>query len=142
MKKFYTLQAIFMALITLFCINPVHAELILSENFDYDLGILNVGETPAQNNEQWFSYSGTSTYIQVVDSALTYPQYQDTPEGKAVQLVKSGADDLRCFPAIQSGDVYMAAIIRISAPNSKTSADYFLALGDGGASNMYARIYA
>lgn len=142
MKKFYTLQAIFMALITLFCINPVHAELILSENFDYDLGILNVGETPAQNNEQWFSYSGTSTYIQVVDSALTYPQYQDTPEGKAVQLVKSGADDLRCFPAIQSGDVYMAAIIRISAPKSNTSADYFLALGDGGKSNMYARIYA
>ena len=89
-----------------------------------------------------FSYRGTSTYIQVVDSALTYPQYQDTPEGKAVQLVKSGADDLRCFPAIQSGDVYMAAIIRISAPKSSTSADYFLALGDGGASNMYARIYA
>ena len=142
MKKFYTLQAIFMALITLFCINPVHAELILSENFDYDLGTLNVGQTPATNNEQWFSYSGSTPYIQVVDSALTYPQYQDTPEGKAVQLVKSGADDLRCFPAIQSGDVYMAAIIRISAPKSKTSADYFLALGDGGASNMYARIYA
>lgn len=45
MKKFYTLQAIFMALITLFCINPVHAELILSENFDYDLGIKHLHKT-------------------------------------------------------------------------------------------------
>ena len=58
MRKIYALQSILIALITFFCVNSIHAELILSENFNYDLGTLNVGETPATNNEQWFSYSG------------------------------------------------------------------------------------
>lgn len=142
MRKIYALQSILIALITFFCVNSIHAELILSENFEYDLGKLNVGSTPAQNHTQWFEFSAGSSNIEVVDSALTYPQYQDTPEGKAVQLAKNGADDLRCFPTIQSGNVYMAAIIRISAPKESTIADCFLTLGNGESSDMYARIYA
>ncbi len=126
-----------LALLTL---NSVHAELILHESFDKAAGTLNVGNTPAQNNKDWYSYSGTSNYISVVEGSLSYDGYAEAA-GNKVELLGNGADDLRQFTPITSGKVYLAAIINVDSLKPSGSADYFLTLGDAGNSNMYGRLY-
>ena len=126
-----------LALLTL---NSVHAELILHESFDKAAGTLNVGNTPAQNNKDWYSYSGTSNYISVVEGSLSYDGYAEAA-GNKVELLGNGADDLRQFAPLTSGKVYLAAIINVDSLKPSGSADYFLTLGDAGNSNMYGRLY-
>lgn len=58
-----------------------------------------------------------------------------------VTLANTGQDVNRVFtPAITAGGATLSADITITAANA--TGDYFLHLGDGGASNFYARIYA
>lgn len=144
MKKLLLLAT---ALITL---STAHAELILHESFDRPVGNLNVGNTPAANNTDWYSFSGTSNYISVVEGSLSYEGYAEAA-GKKVELVGNGADDLRQFAPITSGKVYVAAIINVDSLKQfsstasgtiKANGDYFLAMGDASNSNMYARLYA
>lgn len=129
----------------LFALSTVHAELILHESFDRPVGNLKVGNTPAANNTDWYSYSGTSNYISVVEGSLSYEGYAEAA-GKKVELRGNGADDLRQFAPITSGKVYVAAIINVDSLKQYSSAeangDYFLAMGDAGNSSMYARLYA
>ena len=144
MKKLLLLAT---ALLTL---STAHAELILHETFDRPVGRLNVGNTPAANNTDWYSFNGTSNYISVVEGSLSYEGYAEAA-GKKVELVGSGADDLRQFAPITSGKVYVAAIINVDSLKQFSSTasgtitangDYFLAMGDAGNSKMYARLYA
>lgn len=144
MKKLLLLAT---ALLTL---STAHAELILHESFDRPVGNLNVGNTPAANNTDWYSFSGTSNYISVVEGSLSYEGYAEAA-GKKVELVGNGADDLRKFAPITSGKVYVAAIINVDSLKQFSSTasgtitangDYFLAMGDAGNSKMYARLYA
>lgn len=139
MKKLLLLAT---ALLTL---STAHAELILHESFDRPVGNLKVGNTPAANNTDWYSYSGTSNYISVVEGSLSYEGYAEAA-GKKVELRGNGADDLRQFAPITSGKVYVAAIINVDSLKQYSSAeangDYFLAMGDAGNSSMYARLYA
>lgn len=144
MKKLLLLAT---ALLTL---STAHAELILHETFDRPVGRLNVGNTPAANNTDWYSFSGTSNYISVVEGSLSYEGYAEAA-GKKVELVGNGADDLRKFAPITSGKVYVAAIINVDSLKQFSSTasgtitangDYFLAMGDAGNSKMYARLYA
>lgn len=144
MKKLLLLAT---ALLTL---STAHAELILHETFDRPVGRLNVGNTPAANNTDWYSFSGTSNYISVVEGSLSYEGYAEAA-GKKVELVGNGADDLRQFAPITSGKVYVAAIINVDSLKQFSSTasgtitangDYFLAMGDASNSKMYARLYA
>lgn len=144
MKKLLLLAT---ALLTL---STAHAELILHETFDRPVGKLSVANTPAANNTDWYSFSGTSNYISVVEGSLSYAGYAEAA-GKKVELVGSGADDLRQFAPITSGKVYVAAIINVDSLKQFSSTasgtitangDYFLAMGDAGNSKMYARLYA
>ncbi len=144
MKKLLLLAT---ALLTL---STAHAELILHESFDRPVGNLNVGNTPAANNTDWYSFSGSSNYISVVEGSLSYEGYAEAA-GKKVELLGDGADDLRQFAPITSGKVYVAAIINVDSLKQFSSTasgtiiangDYFLAMGDAGNSNMYARLYA
>ena len=144
MKKLLLLAT---ALLTL---STAHAELILHESFDRPVGNLNVGNTPAANNTDWYSYNDTSNYISVVEGSLSYEGYAEAA-GKKVELVGNGADDLRQFAPITSGKVYVAAIINVDSLKQFSSTasgtitangDYFLAMGDAGNSKMYARLYA
>lgn len=134
MKKLLLLAT---ALLTL---STAHAELILHETFDRPVGRLNVGNTPAANNTDWYSFSGTSNYISVVEGSLSYEGYAEAA-GKKVELVGKGSDDLRKFAPITSGKVYVAAIINVDSLKPSGSAEYFLSLGDASNSNMWGRLY-
>lgn len=144
------MKKLLLFIVALFTLSTVHAELILHETFDRPVGKLSVANTPAANNTDWYSFSGTSNYISVVEGSLSYAGYAEAA-GKKVELVGSGADDLRQFAPITSGKVYVAAIINVDSLKQFSSTasgtitangDYFLAMGDAGNSKMYARLYA
>ncbi len=99
-----------------------NAERLLTENFEYNLGNL-------YSQGGWLKY-GTQAAgpVQVIDNALTYPDYQDKAVGKAVHLtqVASGEDLMRAVSetAITSGKVYLSALVKV---NAVANDQYFLA---------------
>lgn len=99
-----------------------NAERLLTENFEYELGNL-------YSQSGWLKY-GTQAAgpVQVIDNALTYPDYQDKAVGKAVHLtqVASGEDLMRAVSetAISSGKVYLSALVKV---NAVADDQYFLA---------------
>lgn len=99
-----------------------NAERLLTENFEYNLGNL-------YSQGGWLKY-GTQAAgpVQVIDNALTYPDYQDKAVGKAVHLtqVASGEDLMRAVSetAISSGKVYLSALVKV---NAVADNQYFLA---------------
>lgn len=99
-----------------------NAERLLTENFEYELGNL-------YSQGGWLKY-GTQAVgpVQVIDNALTYPDYQDKAVGKTVQLtqVASGEDLMRAVSetAISSGKVYLSALVKV---NAVADDQYFLA---------------
>lgn len=117
------------------------ATVVFHESFNKAAGVLNVGNTPAPNNTDWYSYSGTSNYISVAEGSLSYTGYVNTGIGNKAELLGNGADDLRTFGSISTGKVYLAAIINVDSLKKSLTGDYFLTLGDGGNSGMYARLY-
>lgn len=139
------MKKLFLFLMALFTLTTVHADLILHESFDRNVGDLNKGDfaTIGNNTTDWFWFLTGSTDIKVVDGSLVYPNYVTTGIGrKAFMQGGSGKyKDLRQFKSINTGHVYVAAIINVETLKTATTADYFLALGDMTASNMYARIY-
>lgn len=139
------MKKLFLFLMALFTLTTVHADLILHESFDRNVGDLNKGDftTIGNNTTDWFWFLTGSTDIKVVDGSLAYPNYVTTGIGrKAFMQGGSGKyKDLRQFKSINTGRVYVAAIINVETLKTATTADYFLALGDMTASNMYARIY-
>lgn len=141
MKKFFSL------LLALATIGSASASVILHESFDREVGTLNAGSNTdmGTNTADWWCFSGdgtATTAIQVVEGTLSYPGYVSEGKGKQVKMSNGYIpDDLRQFNAISSGKVYAAAIINIDAFKESTSNDYFLALGDASASDMWARLY-
>lgn len=99
-----------------------NAERLLTENFEYELGNL-------YSQGGWLKY-GTQAAgpVQVIDNALTYPDYQDKAVGKAVHLtqVASGEDLMRAVSetATSSGKVYLSALVKV---NAVADDQYFLA---------------
>lgn len=104
------------------CSVPAQAERMLTENFEYELGNL-------YSQGGWLKY-GTQAAgpVQVINNALTYPDYQDKAVGKAVHLtqVASGEDLMRALSetAISSGKVYLSALVKV---NAVADDQYFLA---------------
>ena len=104
------------------CGVPAQAERMLTENFEYELGNL-------YSQGGWLKY-GTQAAgpVQVINNALTYPDYQDKAVGKAVHLtqVASGEDLMRALSetAISSGKVYLSALVKV---NAVADDQYFLA---------------
>ena len=149
MKHFYLLRsgakALCLLALVAFATTTVKAELIFQESFDRTIGTLNKGtsqDNMSTNTTDWWSFSGSSNYISVVEGSLSYADYVTTAIGNKVELKSgSGADDLRQFSSITSGKVYAAAIINVDSLKNSTTADYFLCLGDATASKMYARLY-
>lgn len=146
------MKKLFLFLMALFTLTTVHADLILHESFDRSVGTLNKGINDKMGTDKadWWSYSGTSNYIQVVEGSLSYDGYA-TAAGNKVELVGNGADDFRQFSPITSGKVYVAAIINVdslkqysttAAATITKNGDYFLSFGDGTTSGMFARLHA
>ena len=90
----------------------------------------------------WWSFSGSSNYIQVAEGSLSFPGYATSGKGNKAYLGTSSADDLRQFTkSYTSGKVYLAAIVNVEAVKTSATADYCLTLGDATANGMYARLY-
>ena len=122
----------------------MEAKVILTESFDRSVGTLCAGANTDMgiNTDDWWSYSGSSNYIQVAEGSLSFPGYASTGKGNKAYLGTSGADDLRQFSKeYSSGKVYLAAIVNIEAVKASATADYCLTLGDASASGMFARLY-
>ncbi len=131
--------ALFALLCTL-CMGA-HANLIFHETFDYAAGQLSAGKASACNDStKWWTISGSSNYVNVVEGSLSYPGYVTTATGNKAQLNKiSGTKEARRFVPITSGSVYAAAIINMT--EATTSTDHFFGLCDG-SSSYYSRVYA
>lgn len=148
MKHFYLLRsgakALCLLALVAFATTTAKAELIFQESFDRTIGTLNKGtsqDNMSTNTTDWWSFSGSSSYISVVEGSLSYADYVTTGIGNKVELKSgSGADDLRQFSSITSGKVYAAAIINVDSLKNSTTADYFFCLGDASATKMYARL--
>lgn len=125
-------------------VGTMNAKVIMTESFEREAGTLNIGLNTAMgtNTSDWWSYSGSSNYIQVAEGSMSYAGYKAAGAGNKAYLYSGGADDLRQFASgITSGKVYLAAIVNVETIKASATADYCFALGDAGASNMYARLY-
>jgi len=150
MKKIFTILCV-----GLISLTATHAKLIFHESFDGNNGTVGQLCAGATNTEdffngmfyeqtRWWSYSGSSNYIQVVEGSLSYRGYQNIGIGNKAYLWSTGADDLRSFSAypVTSGKVFLSAIINVEAVKQKPDADYFLNLGDHANNYFVARLYA
>lgn len=113
--------------------------LILHETFDYSAGQLSAGRsTNCNDSTKWWTISGSSNYINVVEGSLSYPGYVTSATNNKAQLnAVSGSIDCRRFVPVTSGSVYAAAIINIEKANS----EYIFGLCDG-STNYTSRLYA
>ena len=113
--------------------------LILHETFDYSAGQLSAGRsTNCNDSTKWWTISGSSNYINVVEGSLSYPGYVTSATNNKAQLnAVSGSIDCRRFVPVTSGSVYAAAIINIEKANS----EYIFGLCDGG-TTYTSRLYA
>ena len=83
-----------------------------------------------RGQDNWVNTSGQGTNDITVSNTAT---------NGIVSMLTSGDDERHPFAATTSGSVYLAADILVSA--AQATGDYFIHLGDGGASNFYARTY-
>jgi len=153
MKRIFT-----MICVAVMLLSTANAKLIFQESFDGKngtVGQLSAGDTRVDgadnadffngstyNETRWWSFSGNSNYIQVVEGSMSFAGYQ-TGIGNRAYLWSTGADDVRSFSskAVTSGKVYLAAIINIDALKQKADADYFMCLGDHANSRFLGRLY-
>ena len=136
------MKKLLLIIAAIFTLSSVHADLILHESFDREVGTLNKGTNKdmGTNTADWWCFSGNKDYISVVNGSLSYNGYA-AAKGNKVELLGNGADDFRQFAPVTSGKVYLAAIINVdSLKATGTTPDYFLCFGDGSTSKMVARL--
>ena len=126
-----------------------HAELKFHESFNRTVGTELRSDDFVENTttdvNNWYTYSGTSGYIQVVAGNLTFDGYASEGVGNSVKLLSGRiADDLRLFSPVSNTagkKVYAGALINVSELKESTSNDYFLAFGNTTLGNDFARLY-
>ena len=144
MKKLFT----FLFALAAFNLST-HAELKFHESFNRTVGTDLRSDDFVENTttdvNNWYTYSGTSGYIQVVAGNLTFDGYASEGVGNSVKLLSGFiADDLRLFSPVSNtagNKVYAGALINVSELKNSTSYDYFLTLGDATFANTFARLY-
>lgn len=145
MKKLFT----FLFALAAFNLST-HAELKFHESFNRTVEKdLRSGDFTEQNiptdMDNWYTYSGSDGYIQVVAGNLTFDGYASEGVGNSVKLLSGYiADDLRLFSPVLNtagNKVYAGALINVSELKASNSSDYFLALADATIANAYARLY-
>lgn len=102
---------------------PLHAQILLEENFDYPAG-------DSLRAHGW-NITGTSTLntVLVSNAGLTYPGYP-LNSGNSAVLQTTGQDVNRGFlnnDSVNSGSVYASFLVNISA--AQTAGDYFFHFG-------------
>ncbi len=145
MKKVFTVLCALVA----FTLSSHAGMLRMHESFNRTVGTdLRSGdfdENNTTNTDNWYTYSGTSGYIQTVAGNLTFDGYASKEEGNSVKLLSGfNADDLRLFTPVSNtagNKVYAGALINVTNLKESTSTDYFLTLGDATFANTFARLY-
>lgn len=125
------------------------AELLFSENFEYDSG------TELYNQGGWMQYaSNTADPIKVYSPGLTYASYLDKATGCAVKLgnTASGQDLFVKFSeaGVSSGSIYASFLLNISDIGTKDNKGYFFSLipetknglGDKKSGTEYVKLFA
>lgn len=157
MKKSNLLQSLFVALLLVFSTLSAHAELLLTENFNYSTGNLyGQGTSIDPTGLGWIRYgSHTANVIQVVDGALSYAGYQETATGKAARITNGGTTDEDLQFAfskdpITSGSFYASMLVNITDAGQGDKPAYFIAFTgktskgwvDGVNATEYGRIFS
>lgn len=102
-----------------FTTNNPALTLPLTENFNYTVGTLLTANG-------WTNHSGTSNFIPVDATDLSYPSYPFTGGGSA-SLLTTGEDVHVNFTTQTAGSVYSSLLINVSA--SQTTGDYVFHFG-------------
>jgi len=112
---------------------PVGPTTFLEENFVYSAGALLTANG-------WSAHSGGgSNALTVNDGSLSYTGYYAL-SGNKVTLATSGEDVNHTFTSVNSGSVYVSALINVAS--SQATGDYLLHLGAGTISTNYrARLF-
>jgi hypothetical protein len=131
MKTFSTIIAIL--LLTLSLSSFIHAQNLLTEDFDYPSG------TFLNTHSNWWPNSGWGTNVLTITTpGLSYPGYPGSDVGNAVTMNVNGEDCGDTLGVkITSGNVYYSAMVNVT---SAQTGDYFLLLGTGSGS-YYARLF-
>ena len=145
MKKVFTVLCALVA----FTLSSHAGMLRMHESFNRNVGdSLRNGdfyENTTTDMDNWYTYSGTSGYIEIVAGNLTFNGYASKEEGNSVKLLSGfNADDLRLFTPVSNtagNKVYAGALINVTNLKESTSTDYFLTLGDATFANTFARLY-
>lgn len=99
----------------------IQAQNVWTEYFNYGTGNL------LSNQENWEMLSSGNDVLHITDG-LSFPGYPGSNQGYAVRLENDGAAECTAFPAIESGNIYMAFLARIKASSKD---QYFIHLWDG-----------
>lgn len=142
MKKFITfILAICFAV-------PMFSKVVWTENFNYNVGDLTTKTTQddlsyADYTSWYYTASGTNTLLQVADTNLTYANYCSKATGKAVIIAAKGYKTGRQFAKIESGSVFVSALIKINTlQSSDGTKEYFLYMTpDISGSQAFARLH-
>ncbi|MFH0866846.1 MAG: Ig-like domain-containing protein, partial [Bacteroidota bacterium] len=107
---------------------------LVNENFDYTL-------TTLLTANGYTAHSGTSNFITVTASTISYSGYASSGIGNEVSLIATGEDVNKTFTAQTSGDIYVALLVNVSS--SSATGDYFFHLGPTVISTTYkGRLFA
>lgn len=144
------MKKLLLIIAAIFTLNSVSAELILHESFTRKVGNLNAGEltTSTTDTKDWYTNMSGGTQIQVVEGSLSYSGYA-TGTGNMVSMkgnTSSLRRDMRLLDTeVNSGKVYLSAIINVDEINTNTGDKGYCTLmfGDGtnSSSKLYARLY-
>lgn len=150
------MKKLLLIIAAIFTLNSVHADLILHESFDREVGKLNSGAIPSTtitDTENWYTKNATAkNIITVAEGSLSYPDYVATGTGNKALLITANSSlsqDLRMLKTtVTEGKVYLSAIINVDELNKtdngvKGAGAYCLAFGEGStsAAMIYARLF-
>jgi len=115
---------------------PAFAQFTFQEDFDYA-----AGDTLGSHGWLITSTPSYTNPLTVVAPGLTFSGYSPSTVGNACAITNTGQDRYKEFnTTITSGDVYLWAMINVSAANA--TGDYFLAMSPTTQTNMTSRLYA
>lgn len=115
-------SVLFWGLCGLFAAPNMHADLLKTENFEYEVGSLK-----QKAGDIWIqaATSEITESIDIVDKPLTYAGYQDEAVGKAVQITATNKSQNQSYAlkatdkGITSGSVYASFLFKIEGAPTK-----------------------
>ena len=116
-----------------------NAQRLLTENFgNYTTGYL-IGQS---NWEK--AFSNTAAPIQITEVSLSYPGYQETASGKAVELTNTslGEDAKKTFSETPIANIYYSALVQFKESAIEAGKEtYFISTFKAGKTTEFAKVY-